>query len=55
MRAFEDRAPEPIFGPKKEEIIRSWRKLRNGDLHSLYFSQNITRMVKSRRINGQGM
>jgi hypothetical protein len=36
-----------IFGPKREED-GSWRKLHNDELHSLYSSPNIVRMIKSR-------
>jgi hypothetical protein len=38
-----------IVGPKREED-RSWRKLHNYELHSLYSSPNIVRMIKSRRM-----
>jgi hypothetical protein len=38
-----------IFGPKREED-GSWRKLRNGELHSPYSSLNIVRVIKSRRM-----
>jgi hypothetical protein len=38
-----------IFGPKREED-GSWRKLHNDELHSLYFSPNIIRVIKSRRM-----
>jgi hypothetical protein len=37
-----------IFGPKVEED-GSWRKLHNDELHSLYSSPNIVRVIKSRR------
>jgi hypothetical protein len=36
-----------IFGPEREED-GSWRKLQNDELHSLYFSPNIVRLIKSR-------
>jgi hypothetical protein len=36
-----------IFGPKREED-GSWRKLNNDELHSLYSSPNIVRVIKSR-------
>jgi hypothetical protein len=36
-----------IFGPKREED-GSWRKLHNDELHSLYSSPNIVRVIKSR-------
>jgi hypothetical protein len=42
-----------IFGPKTEEG-GSWRKLHNDELHSLYSSSNIVRVVKSRRIRWAG-
>jgi hypothetical protein len=38
-----------IFGPKREED-GLWRKLRNDELHSLYSSPNIVRVIKSRRM-----
>jgi len=36
-----------IFGPKREED-GSWRKLHNDELHDLYSSPNIVRVIKSR-------
>jgi hypothetical protein len=42
-----------IFGPKREED-RSWRKLHNDELHGIYSSQNIVRVIKSRRIGWAG-
>jgi hypothetical protein len=38
-----------IFGPKREEG-GLWRKLQNDELHSMYSSPNIFRMIKSRRM-----
>jgi hypothetical protein len=37
------------FGPKREED-ESWRKLHKDELHSLYSSPNIVRVIKSRRM-----
>jgi branched-subunit amino acid aminotransferase/4-amino-4-deoxychorismate lyase len=37
-----------IFGPKSVEVIGGWRKLYNEDLHNLFFSPNIIRLMKSR-------
>jgi hypothetical protein len=42
-----------IFGPKREED-GSWRKLHNDELHSLYSSLNIVRVIKSRRMRWAG-
>jgi hypothetical protein len=32
----------------------SWRKLHNDELHSLYSSPNIVRVIKSRRMSWEG-
>jgi hypothetical protein len=47
LRVLENRALRKIFGPERGED-RSWRKLHNDALHSLYSSQNIVRVIKSR-------
>jgi hypothetical protein len=43
-----------IFGPKREELRRGWTKLHNEELHNLYSSQSIIRMIKSRRMRWSG-
>jgi hypothetical protein len=40
--------------PKRDEMTGDWRKLHNEELHNLYSSPNIIRMIKSRRIRGAG-
>jgi hypothetical protein len=47
---FENRVLRGIFGPKRDEMIGYWRKLHNEELHNLYSSPNIIRIIKSRRI-----
>jgi hypothetical protein len=47
---FENRVLRRIFGPKREEVTEDWRKLHNEELHNLYSSPNIIRMMRSRRI-----
>jgi hypothetical protein len=44
LRVFENRLLRKIFGTKTEED-RSWRKLHNDELHSLYSSPNIVTMM----------
>jgi hypothetical protein len=39
-----------IFGPKRDEVTRVWRKLHNEELYNLYCSLNIIRIIKSRNI-----
>jgi hypothetical protein len=43
-----------IFGPKGFEVARGWRKLHNEELHNLYFSPSIIRIIKSRRMRFSG-
>jgi hypothetical protein len=47
---FENTVQRRIFGPKKEEVTGGWRRLHNEELHNLYASPNIMRVVKSRRM-----
>jgi hypothetical protein len=49
----ENRVLRRIFGHKREED-GSWRKLHNDELHSLYSSPNIVRVIKSRRMRWAG-
>jgi hypothetical protein len=53
LRVFENRVLRKIFGPKREED-GSWRKLHNDELHELYSSPNIVRVIKSRRMRWTG-
>jgi len=43
-----------IFGPKRDEVKREWRKLHNEELNDLYSSSNIVRVMKSRRMRWAG-
>jgi hypothetical protein len=52
LRFFENRVLR-IFGPKRE-VERSWRKLHNDELHSLYSSPNIVRVINARRFRWAG-
>jgi hypothetical protein len=47
---FENRVLRGIFRPKREELAGGRRRLRNEELHNLYASPNIIRVIKSRRI-----
>jgi hypothetical protein len=48
LRVSENRVLRRIFGPKREEVAGDWRRLHNEELHNLYTSLNIIRVVKSR-------
>jgi hypothetical protein len=43
LRVFEDRVLRRIFGPKRDEVTGQWRRLRSGELHSVYSSPDIIR------------
>jgi hypothetical protein len=51
---FENRVLRRIFGPKRDEVTEGWRKLHNEQLHNLYSSPSIIRMIKSRRMRWAG-
>jgi hypothetical protein len=54
LRVFENRVLRRIFGPKRANVTEEWRKLHNEELNNLYFSPNIVRVIKSRRIRWTG-
>jgi hypothetical protein len=50
LRVFENRLLRRIFGPKRDGVTGGWRKLHNEELHNLYSSPSIIRILKSRRM-----
>jgi hypothetical protein len=50
---FENRVLR-ISGPKRDDVTGDWRKVHNEELHNLYSSPNIIRMIKSRRVRWTG-
>jgi len=49
-RVFENRVLRTVFGPKKEQVTREWRRLRNEELHNVHRSPNIILGITSRRM-----
>jgi hypothetical protein len=39
-----------IFGPKRDDVTKEWRKLHNEELNDLYYSTNVIWVIKSRRM-----
>jgi hypothetical protein len=54
LRVFENRVLWRIFGPKRDEVTGDWRKLQNEELHNLYTSPSIIRMIKLRMMTWVG-
>jgi hypothetical protein len=50
LRLFENKAQRRIFGPKRNEMTGMWTKLHKSELHHLYFSRSIIRIMKPRRM-----
>jgi hypothetical protein len=46
----ENRVLRRIFGPRREEVAGNWIRLHNEELHNLYTTPNIIRVIKSRRM-----
>jgi hypothetical protein len=51
---FENRVLRRIFAEQKDEVTGKWRKLHNEELHDLYSSPSIIRVMKVRRMRWAG-
>jgi hypothetical protein len=47
---FNNRVLRRIFEPRRDEATGRWRKLHNEELHDLYSSPSIIRIIKLRRM-----
>jgi hypothetical protein len=54
LRVFENRVLRRIFGPKRDEATREWRRLHNEELYNLYFISNIIRVIIPRTMRLAG-
>jgi hypothetical protein len=50
----ENRVLRRMYEPKRDEETGGWRKLHNEELHKLYSSPSIIRIIKSRRMRWAG-
>jgi len=50
LRVSENTELRRIYGPKRDEVTKEWRKLHNKELNDLSFSPNIVRLINSRRM-----
>jgi hypothetical protein len=46
LRVFENKVLRRIFGLKRDEVTGEWRKLHNEELHDLYSSQSMIKIIK---------
>jgi hypothetical protein len=49
-RVFENRLLMRIFGPKRDEVIREWRKIHNEEINDMYPLPKIIQVIRSERI-----
>ena len=54
LRVFENRVLRRVYGPRRNEVTREWRKLYNEEFNNLYSSPNIVWVIKSRRMRWEG-
>jgi hypothetical protein len=54
VRVFGNRALESVFGLKREEVTRDWRKLHN-EPRTLCPEINVIRKIKLKRMKWAGM
>jgi hypothetical protein len=54
LKVFENRVLRKLFGPLRDEVTGGWRKLHNEELHGLYSSPSIIRVIKARRMRWAG-
>jgi hypothetical protein len=54
LKVFGNRVLRRIFGPKRDEVTGGWRELHNEELHGLYSSPSIVRVIKARRMRWAG-
>jgi hypothetical protein len=54
LRVYANRMHRRIFGSKRDEVTGDWRKLHNEELHGLYSSPSIIRVIKARSMRWAG-
>jgi hypothetical protein len=54
VAVFENRVLRRIFGTTREEVTGHLRRLYNEELHNVYTSPNIVRVIESRRMRWAG-
>jgi hypothetical protein len=55
LKVFQNRVLRRTFGPQMDKVTEELRKLNNEELNDLYSSPNIIRLIKSRRVEWDGL
>jgi hypothetical protein len=55
LTVFENRVLRRIFGPKRENVLGGCRRLHNEELHNLYTSPNVIRVINLEQEGGRGV
>jgi hypothetical protein len=55
LRMFGNSLLRRIFGQRSDDVTGGWRKLYNEELHDLYFSASIFKIIRSRRMRWAGL
>ncbi|KAJ4432833.1 hypothetical protein ANN_21472 [Periplaneta americana] len=54
LRVYENKVLRKIFGAKRDAVTVEWKKLHNTELHALFYSPDIIRNIKSKRLRWAG-
>jgi hypothetical protein len=54
LGVFDNRVLWRIFGPRKEKVVRGWRRLHIEELHNLFALPYVIKVIKSRRMRWEG-
>ena len=54
LRVLENRVLRKIFRCERYKVRRDWRRVHNEEFYDLYFSPNVIRVSKSRRMGLDG-
>jgi hypothetical protein len=46
LRVYENKVLRRMYGTKRDDVTGEWRKLHNEELHDLYSSPSMIRMIK---------
>jgi hypothetical protein len=54
LTVLQNRVLRKIFRPKREKVAGGWKSLYKEELHNLYASSDVIRMINWRKMRGAG-